>query len=80
MTGNPLFQPCTPYGVMKMLERTNVDLKGKEVVVVGGGATGIKFDRLVIVGDGAIKIAFAAPGQAAIHTRRLGRSDRERWM
>lgn len=34
-TGNPLFQPCTPYGVMKMFERTGVDLKGKEVVVVG---------------------------------------------
>jgi len=35
VTGNPLFQPCTPYGVMKMLERTEVDLTGKEVVVVG---------------------------------------------
>ncbi|NOQ51360.1 MAG: bifunctional methylenetetrahydrofolate dehydrogenase/methenyltetrahydrofolate cyclohydrolase FolD [Desulfuromonadaceae bacterium] len=35
VTGNPLFQPCTPYGVMKMLERTGVDLEGKEVVVVG---------------------------------------------
>lgn len=35
VTGNPLFQPCTPYGVMKMLQRTGVDLKGKEVVVVG---------------------------------------------
>lgn len=35
VTGNPLFQPCTPYGVMKMLEYTGVDLKGKEVVVVG---------------------------------------------
>ncbi len=34
-TGNPLFQPCTPYGVMKMLEYTGVDLSGKEVVVVG---------------------------------------------
>lgn len=34
-TGNPLFQPCTPYGVMKMLEKTGVDLTGKEVVVVG---------------------------------------------
>ncbi|MDT8440883.1 MAG: bifunctional methylenetetrahydrofolate dehydrogenase/methenyltetrahydrofolate cyclohydrolase FolD [Desulfuromonadales bacterium] len=34
-TGNPLFQPCTPYGVMKMLEQTGVDLTGKEVVVVG---------------------------------------------
>ena len=35
VTGNPLYQPCTPYGVMKMLERTGVDLTGKEVVVVG---------------------------------------------
>ena len=34
-TGNPLFRPCTPYGVMKMLQRIGVDLKGKEVVVVG---------------------------------------------
>jgi methylenetetrahydrofolate dehydrogenase (NADP+)/methenyltetrahydrofolate cyclohydrolase len=35
VTGNPLFQPCTPYGVMKMIEHTGVDLTGKEVVVVG---------------------------------------------
>lgn len=35
VTGNPLFQPCTPYGIMKMLERTGVNLTGKEVVVVG---------------------------------------------
>jgi len=34
-TGNPLFRPCTPYGVMKMLEETGVDLNGKNVVVVG---------------------------------------------
>lgn len=35
VTGNPLFQPCTPYGVMKMLEASGVNLSGKEVVVVG---------------------------------------------
>ena len=35
MTGNPVFRPCTPYGVMKMLEHIGVDLKGKEVVIVG---------------------------------------------
>jgi methylenetetrahydrofolate dehydrogenase (NADP+)/methenyltetrahydrofolate cyclohydrolase len=35
VTGNPLYQPCTPYGVMKMLEHIGVDLTGKEVVVVG---------------------------------------------
>ncbi len=35
VTGNPLFKPCTPYGVMVMLKRIGVDLKGKNVVVVG---------------------------------------------
>lgn len=34
-TGNPLFQPCTPYGIMKMLEHIGTDLTGKDVVVVG---------------------------------------------
>jgi methylenetetrahydrofolate dehydrogenase (NADP+)/methenyltetrahydrofolate cyclohydrolase len=33
--GMPLFRPCTPYGVMVMLEKTGIDLTGKEVVVVG---------------------------------------------
>ena len=35
VTGNPLFQPCTPYGVMKMFEHIGYDLTGKQVVVVG---------------------------------------------
>ncbi|MBT0654544.1 bifunctional methylenetetrahydrofolate dehydrogenase/methenyltetrahydrofolate cyclohydrolase FolD [Geomobilimonas luticola] len=35
VVGKPLFQPCTPYGVMIMLKETGVDLKGKDVVVVG---------------------------------------------
>jgi len=35
MTGRPLFQPCTPYGIMKMLESQEVDLWGAEAVVVG---------------------------------------------
>lgn len=35
VTGNALFKPCTPYGIMKMFEAEGVDLKGKEVVIVG---------------------------------------------
>lgn len=35
MTGQPLFRPCTPYGVMKMLEADGVALRGAEAVVVG---------------------------------------------
>ncbi len=35
VTGHPVFQPCTPYGVMKMFEHIGVELKGKDVVIVG---------------------------------------------
>jgi len=33
--GKPLFQPCTPYGVMQMFKEEGIDLNGKEVVVIG---------------------------------------------
>ena len=35
VTGHSVFPPCTPYGVMKMLEYENIPLEGKNVVVVG---------------------------------------------
>lgn len=35
LTGRPIFEPCTPRGIMKLIETTGVDLKGKEAVVIG---------------------------------------------
>ncbi|HWG04707.1 MAG TPA: bifunctional methylenetetrahydrofolate dehydrogenase/methenyltetrahydrofolate cyclohydrolase FolD [Beijerinckiaceae bacterium] len=35
LTGNAVYPPCTPYGVMKMLEYEGIGLEGKNVVVVG---------------------------------------------
>jgi methylenetetrahydrofolate dehydrogenase (NADP+) / methenyltetrahydrofolate cyclohydrolase len=35
MTGKPLFRPCTPYGVMKMLESEGVQLRGAVAVIIG---------------------------------------------
>ena len=35
VTGSPLFVPCTPQGIMELIARTGIDLKGKEAVVVG---------------------------------------------
>lgn len=35
MTGKPLFRPCTPYGVMKILESEQVPLRGAVAVVIG---------------------------------------------
>ncbi|MEK4028854.1 bifunctional methylenetetrahydrofolate dehydrogenase/methenyltetrahydrofolate cyclohydrolase FolD [Pseudobacillus sp. FSL P4-0506] len=33
--GKEAFYSCTPYGIIKMLERENISLEGKHVVVVG---------------------------------------------
>ncbi len=35
VTGNIRFPPCTPYGAMKLLEKSGVPIEGKHAVVVG---------------------------------------------
>ncbi len=35
VVGNTVFPPCTPYGVVKLLEHEGVEIEGKNVVVVG---------------------------------------------
>jgi methylenetetrahydrofolate dehydrogenase (NADP+)/methenyltetrahydrofolate cyclohydrolase len=33
--GNTVFPPCTPYGVLRLLEHEHIELEGQNVVVVG---------------------------------------------
>ena len=35
IAGNTVFPPCTPYGVVKMLETEDIQVEGRNVVVVG---------------------------------------------
>ncbi len=35
MIGDPIFIPCTPYGIMKMIEHSGISAEGKNAVVVG---------------------------------------------
>jgi len=35
LNGNPVFVPCTPLGILRMLDHESVELKGKHAVVVG---------------------------------------------
>jgi methylenetetrahydrofolate dehydrogenase (NADP+) / methenyltetrahydrofolate cyclohydrolase len=35
VVGDTVFPPCTPYGVVKLLEHEGVEIEGKNVVVVG---------------------------------------------
>jgi methylenetetrahydrofolate dehydrogenase (NADP+) / methenyltetrahydrofolate cyclohydrolase len=37
MLGDTVFPPCTPYGVVKLLEHERIKLEGQNVVVVGAG-------------------------------------------
>jgi methylenetetrahydrofolate dehydrogenase (NADP+)/methenyltetrahydrofolate cyclohydrolase len=35
IAGNTIFSPCTPYGVMMMLEKNHISIEGQHAVVVG---------------------------------------------
>lgn len=35
VVGDTVFPPCTPYGVVKILESENIEIEGRNVVVVG---------------------------------------------
>ncbi|HEY1058912.1 MAG TPA: bifunctional methylenetetrahydrofolate dehydrogenase/methenyltetrahydrofolate cyclohydrolase FolD [Limnobacter sp.] len=53
MTGKPLFRPCTPYGVMKMLELTGINLRGAEAVVIGASNIVGKPQAMLLLQQGA---------------------------
>jgi methylenetetrahydrofolate dehydrogenase (NADP+)/methenyltetrahydrofolate cyclohydrolase len=35
LLGQPIFQSCTPYGIVELMKRYNIDPSGKEVVILG---------------------------------------------
>jgi methylenetetrahydrofolate dehydrogenase (NADP+)/methenyltetrahydrofolate cyclohydrolase len=35
VTGRPLFEPCTPRGIMELLDSAAIEISGKDAVVVG---------------------------------------------
>ena len=69
--GNPRFIPCTPYGVMKMLESAKVPLKGAEVVVVGrSNIVGKPMAMLLLARSCTVTICHSQTKDLAFHTRR----------
>ncbi len=53
MTGQPLFRPCTPYGVMKLLALSNIDLRGANAVVIGASNIVGKPQAMLLLQAGA---------------------------
>ena len=70
MTGKPLFRPCTPYGVMKMLEAENVPLRGAVAVIIGASNIVGKPMALLLQSAGAtVTICNSKTRDLAWHTR-----------
>lgn len=71
MTGQPLFRPCTPYGVMKMLESENVTLRGAEAVVVGASnIVGKPMAMLLLAAGATVTICNSKTRDLPAQTRR----------
>tara|TARA_A100000171_G_scaffold48871_1_gene56968 strand:+ start:1537 stop:2409 length:873 start_codon:yes stop_codon:yes gene_type:complete len=71
MTGKPLFRPCTPYGVMKMLEAENVSPWGAEAVIVGASnIVGKPMAMLLLAAGATVTICNSKTRDLAAQTRR----------
>lgn len=70
MTGLPGFRPCTPYGCMKLIESTGLDLRGKHAVVIGRSNTvGKPMALLLLQANATVTICHSATPDIAHHTR-----------
>jgi methylenetetrahydrofolate dehydrogenase (NADP+) / methenyltetrahydrofolate cyclohydrolase len=71
VTGNTIFPPCTPYGVMKMLEKCSIPIEGQHAVVVGRSNIVGKPMALMLLQKGAtVTICTSKTRELAEHTMR----------
>lgn len=70
MTGAPGFRPCTPYGCMKLIESTGIDLRGKHAVVIGRSNTvGKPMALLLLQANATVTICHSATVDIGHYTR-----------
>ena len=70
MTGQAGFRPCTPYGCMKLIETTGIDLRGKHAVVIGRSNTvGKPMALLLLQANATVTICHSATADIGYHTR-----------
>lgn len=68
---DPLFIPCTPYGVMVLLEKAGVQLSGAEAVVVGrSNIVGLPVAMLLQKANATVTICHSRTKDLAGHVRR----------
>jgi len=70
MTGAPGFRPCTPYGCMKLIESTGINLRGKHAVVIGRSNTvGKPMALLLLQANATVTVCHSATADIGQHTR-----------
>jgi len=70
MTGQAGFRPCTPYGCMKLIETTGLDLRGKHAVVIGRSNTvGKPMALLLLQANATVTVCHSATADMGHHTR-----------
>ena len=70
MSGLPGFRPCTPYGCMKLIESTGIDIRGKHAVVIGRSNTvGKPMALLLLQAHATVTVCHSATPDLALHTR-----------
>ncbi len=70
MTGAPGFRPCTPYGCMKLIESTGINLRGKHAVVIGRSNTvGKPMALLLLQANATVTVCHSATADIGYHTR-----------
>ena len=70
MTGLPGLRPATPYGCMKLIERSGMNLKGKHAVVIGRSNTvGKPMALLLLQANATVTVCHSATPDLALHTR-----------
>jgi methylenetetrahydrofolate dehydrogenase (NADP+)/methenyltetrahydrofolate cyclohydrolase len=71
MTGRPRFRPCTPYGVMTMLESEGVTLRGAEAVIVGASnIVGKPMAMLLLAAGATVTLCNSKTRDLGAQTRR----------
>ena len=70
LTGLPGLRPATPYGCMKLIEQSGLDLKGKHAVVIGRSNTvGKPMALLLLQAHATVTTCHSATPDLALHTR-----------
>lgn len=69
VTGTTVFSPCTPYGVVKLLEHENIPIEGQNVVVVGASnIVGKPMALMLMARDATVSICHAKTRDLAQYT------------